>query len=49
MGFGSDQIDTWEPWQLAAAQRGWMKANSPPKARAPSDEEFRAAIARTVH
>lgn len=50
MGFGADQIDTWEPWQFRAAYRGWREANTPPgKPRAPSAEEFRQAVARTVH
>jgi hypothetical protein len=48
MGFAA-VIDQWEPWQVGAAMRGWRAANCPPKVRAPSDAEFRAAVERTVH
>lgn len=49
MGFSPDQVDQWEPWQFVAVQRGWIAANSAPRARAPSDDEFRAAVQRHVH
>jgi len=50
MGFGPDQVDAWEPYQFTAAWRGWKAANTPPgKPRAPTDEEYRRAVARTVH
>lgn len=46
----ADCLPDWEPWQFAAAYRGWKTANSAPSGpRAPSAEEFRAAVARTVH
>lgn len=53
MGFGPEQVDQWEPYQFAAAWRGWKRANTPPKARPPTDEEYRQAVAkalaRTMH
>lgn len=49
MGFGPSEVDEWEPYQFAAVYRGWKAANSKPEAKAPSDEDFRAAVARTVH
>ena len=50
MGFGPEQVDQWEPYQFAAAWRGWKRANTKPTGpKPPSDEEFRRAVARTVH
>jgi hypothetical protein len=49
MGFAPHQVDRMEPYQFAAAWRGWRTANTTPKARVPSDEEFRLAVAATVH
>jgi len=50
MGFGADVIDGWEPYQFVAARRGWIAANCPPQGpSAPTDDEFRAAVARTMH
>lgn len=49
MGFGPAEVDGWEPYQFIAAWRGWRDANSPGEARAPSAEEYRAAVSRTVH
>lgn len=50
MGFGPDQFDRWEPWQFAAAWRGWKLANVKPTGpKAPSDDEFRRAVERTMH
>jgi hypothetical protein len=42
-------IETMEPWQFAAAWKGYEAAHAPPKTRAPSDDQFRAAVARTMH
>ena len=49
MGFSPSDVDTWEPYQFAAAWRGWRAAHTPPTARPPTDEEYRAAVGRTVH
>ncbi len=48
IGFAPDQVDLWEPYQILAVYRGWKAANSPPKARTPTDEEFREAVARSM-
>jgi hypothetical protein len=48
MGFAPDQIDRWEPYQIKAVYIGWVKANTPKTVQPPSDDDFRAAIARTV-
>jgi hypothetical protein len=37
-----------EPWMLAAACQAWTAANTVPTAKPPSDEEYRAAVARMV-
>ena len=43
-------LERWEPWQFAAAWQGWKQANAKPKGpKAPSDDEFRRAVAATVH
>lgn len=49
MGYGPDQVDRWEPWQIAAVYTTWREANTPPTTKAPTDAEFRAAVAATVH
>jgi hypothetical protein len=49
MGFSPQAVDEMEPWQLFEAFKGWAKANSPKQDKAPSDEEFERAVARTVH
>lgn len=49
MGFGPHQVDQWEPWQYRAAYDGWVASKVPPQARAPSDADFEAAVARSVH
>lgn len=49
MGFGCEQVDRWEPYQVAAVMRGYMAANSPPIVRAPTDEQFRQAVGRLMH
>ena len=50
MGFSPRDLDRWEPYQFTAAFFAWRAANcAPDEARAPSAEEFRAAVARTVH
>ncbi len=49
MGLSATDIDRMEPYQFAAQWRGWSEAHTPPKARAPTAEEFRKAVARTVH
>jgi hypothetical protein len=46
MGIPGGDIDQMEPWMLAAAYVAWNTANSAPEAKAPSDEEYRAAVAR---
>lgn len=48
IGFGPHQVDRWEPYQIMAVYRGYIAAHTQPKAQAPTDEEFRAAVARTV-
>jgi hypothetical protein len=48
-GFGPDQVDRWEPYQILAAFAGWRAANSQPTARAPSDAEFEEAVSRSIH
>lgn len=53
MGFGAHEIDQWEPYQFRAAWEGWKSTKVPPKPRAPSEEDYRAAVsrdmARSVH
>jgi hypothetical protein len=49
MGFGADQVDLWEPYQFSAAWLGWRTANAVQPVKAPSDDEFRLAVAMTVH
>ena len=45
MGFSPTDIDGWEPYQFAAAWKGWRAANLPaPGPSAPSDDEFRKAV-----
>jgi hypothetical protein len=49
MGYSPAEIDTWEPYQFAAAWKGWQAANLPARGPgAPSDEEFRQAVERGV-
>jgi hypothetical protein len=48
MGLSGADVDRMEPWMLAAACTAYNAANTVPTAKAPTDEEFRAAVARTV-
>lgn len=48
MGFGPDQVDRWEPYQIVAVYRGYKRAHTPPKTKAPSDDQIAAAMARHV-
>lgn len=50
MGFAPDEVDRWEPYQFSAAYQGWRMANTvESKPKAPSAEEYQAALAKTVH
>jgi hypothetical protein len=49
MGLASTAVDQMEPWMLSSAYRAYVAANTVPAARPPSDAEYRAAIAQTVH
>lgn len=49
MGFGPEQVDQWEPQQFRAVYLGWVRANSPPQAKAPSDDDFQKLVSRVVH
>lgn len=49
IGFGPDQVDRWEPYQIMAVYTGYRAASTPPAKASPSDEEFRRAVAATVH
>jgi hypothetical protein len=49
MGFSAGEIDRMEPYQFAAQWRGWSEVHAPPKTQAPTAEEFRRAVARTMH
>ena len=47
MGFSLVEVDQLEPYQFAAAWKGWRAANLPPEGpSAPSDDEFRQAVER---
>ncbi|HTN41814.1 MAG TPA: hypothetical protein VLZ84_11720, partial [Asticcacaulis sp.] len=48
IGYGPDQVDRWEPYQIMAIYQGYITANSPKTAKPPTDEEFRAAVARVT-
>lgn len=49
MSFGPAEIDGWEPYQFAAAWQGWRAANCSQDASAPTEAEYRDALARTIH
>jgi hypothetical protein len=49
MKLSGTDVDQMEPWMLASAYRSYITANTVPTAKPPSDDEYRAAIARTVH
>lgn len=50
MGYGPDQVDQWAPYQVLTVYRSWLRANSPSTGpKAPSDEEFRQAVSRSIH
>jgi hypothetical protein len=49
MGFSPGEVDQWEPFQVSAAQRGWILANTADAGpKPPSDAEYRAAIEREM-
>jgi hypothetical protein len=49
MGYSPAEVDTSEPYQFAAAWKGWERVNIPPKGPgAPSDEEFRRAVEKGI-
>jgi hypothetical protein len=48
MHLSGSAVDEMEPWMLAAACAAWNAANTTPQVKAPSDEEYRAALAKVV-
>ena len=49
MGYSPADVDTWEPYQFAAAWKGWQAANLPPKGpSAPDADELRRAVERDL-
>ena len=49
MGYSPSDVDTWEPYQFAAAWKGWQAANLPPKGpSAPNADELRRAVERDL-
>jgi hypothetical protein len=48
MGLDGGAVDRMDPWMLAAAIDAWRAANTVPDTKAPTDEEFRAAVAKAM-
>lgn len=50
MGYGPDQVDQWEVYQVTAIYRAWREVNAAPSGpKPPTPAEYYAAIAGTVH